>query len=171
MPAPITPIEDLIGKCKNQISMVDVPLEKASPYACADADFTLQLKKKFSDLLKLHNSKFTHDEIEIPLIQVIVEMQTNGMFLDAEVLNKMSYTLEKEISNKETDLKSIIKEPEINLNSNQQIASILIEKFGIPKTRKTKTGYSMDASSLENLINTKNINWVCHHLHIDKSKQ
>ena len=153
----MTPIEDLIGKGKNQISMVDVPLEKASPYACADADFTLQLKKKFSDLLKLHNSKFTHDEIEIPLIPVIVEMQTNGMFLDAEVLNKMSYTLGKEISNKETDLKSIIKEPEINLNSNQQIASILIEKFGIPKTRKTKTGYSMDASSLENLINTKGL--------------
>ena len=153
----MTPIEDLIGKGKNQISMVDVPLEKASPYACADADFTLQLKKKFSDLLKLHNSKFTHDEIEIPLIPVIVEMQTNGMFLDAEVLNKMSYTLEKEISNKETDLKSIIKEPEINLNSNQQIASILIKKFGIPKTRKTKTGYSMDASSLENLINTKGL--------------
>lgn len=153
----MTPIEDLIGKGKNQISMIDVPLEKASPYACADADFTLQLKRKFSDLLKLHNSKFTHDEIEIPLIPVIVEMQTNGMFLDAEVLNKMSYTLGKEISNKETDLKSIIKEPEINLNSNQQIASVLIEKFGIPKTRKTKTGYSMDASSLENLINTKGL--------------
>ncbi len=154
----MTPIEDLIGKGKNQITMVDVPIEKSSPYACADADYTLQLKKIFIKLLNIHNSKFTHDEIEVPLISSLVDMQKNGILLNTSVLDKMSESLSKEISLIETNLKNIMKINDINLNSNQQIASILIEKFDVPKTRKTKTGYSVDSSALENIIASEGLN-------------
>ena len=70
----------------------------------------------------------------------------------------MSESLSKEKSLIETNLKNIMKINDINLNSNQQIASILIEKFDVPKTRKTKTGYSVDSSALENIIASEGLN-------------
>ena len=85
-------------------------------------------------------------------------MQKNGILLNTSVLDKMSESLSKEISLIETNLKNIMKINDINLNSNQQIASILIEKFDVPKTRKTKTGYSVDSSALENIIASEGLN-------------
>ena len=84
-------------------------------------------------------------------------MQKNGFKIDVELLQKMSKDLEKEIEILTNKLKTIIGKNEINLSSNQQLAKLLIEDLGAPKTRKTKTGWSMDASSLEKLLYTKNL--------------
>jgi len=153
----MTPITNLIGSGRNQISMADVSIAEVTPYACADADFTLQLKHELSPLLTTNNVEFVNNQIEIPLIPVILEMQTNGMLIDSDLLQKMSVDLSSEIDQIKQVLLSTMGEEDINLNSNQQLANLLITKLGAPKTRKTKTGFSMDSNSLENIIHTSGL--------------
>ena len=150
-------IKELIGVGQKQITMAEVSIIDASNYAISDADYTLRLAIFLENEIKKHNAENVNENIELPLIPVIVEMQKNGFKIDVELLQKMSKDLEKEIEILTNKLKIIIGKNEINLSSNQQLAKLLIEDLGAPKTRKTKTGWSMDASSLEKLLYTKNL--------------
>ncbi len=154
----MTPIEDLIGKGKDQISFKNVPLEKAVDYSCADADVTLRLKKIFekdldrSELMKVMN------EIEVPLIPVIVDMEKTGVSVNTNKLNSLSNDLDNRINILEKNAKGILGQNEINLRSSQQLAKVLIDDLGVPKTKKTKTGYTMDANTLEDLLDNEDLN-------------
>ena len=154
----MTPIEDLIGKGKDQISFKNVPLEKAVDYSCADADVTLRLKKIFekdldrSELMKVMN------EIEVPLIPVIVDMEKTGVSVNTNKLNSLSNDLDSRINILEKNAKGILGQNEINLRSSQQLAKVLIDDLGVPKTKKTKTGYTMDANTLEDLLDNEDLN-------------
>ena len=160
----MTPIEDLIGKGKDQISFKNVTLEKAVDYSCADADVTLRLKKIFekdldrSELMKVMN------EIEVPLIPVIVDMEKTGVSVNTNKLNSLSNDLDNRINILEKNAKGILGQNEINLRSSQQLAKVLIDDLGVPKTKKTKTGYTMDANTLEDLLDNEDLNEAARNL-------
>ncbi|MGB1748545.1 MAG: 5'-3' exonuclease H3TH domain-containing protein, partial [Dehalococcoidia bacterium] len=95
--AEMTEIKELIGTGRKQISMAEVPIEKAGPYAAADADFTWRLKEHFELEIDEHNARYVNEEIELPLLPVIVEMQQNGMLIDKTALAEFSEQLAGDI--------------------------------------------------------------------------
>lgn len=151
------PITDLIGTGRNQVTMAEVPIERASPYACADADIAWRLKEFLKPQLPDHGAQKVNDDIEIPLLPIIVEMQRTGFQIDTAVLAEMSEELGSELANIQQAATAVLGGRELNLNANQQVAAILIEEFGAPKTRRTKTGWSMDANALEGIMETPNL--------------
>jgi len=149
----MTPITDLIGKGTKQISMSQAPIEEVADYACADADITLRLK----DILKkdLHREGLWQlfNEVEMPLVPVLMSMERTGVALDADLLREMSHSLGKEMLRLEAEIYNSVGY-KFNVNSSQQLSGILFEDLGLPKSRKTKSGYSTEASALEELRGT-----------------
>ena len=153
----MTPIEDLIGKGKDQISFKNVSIEKAVDYSCADADVTLRLKNIFEKDLGASGLMKVMNEIEIPLTTVLVDMQKTGVFVNKEPLHNFSKELNEEIKNLEKKAKEIIGTDEINLGSTQQLAEALTKEMKVPEKgwlRKTKkTGkHSTDESNLREIL-------------------
>ena len=152
----MTPIEEIIGKGKEQISFKDVDIEKAINYSCADSDATLRLKEVFKLDLNKIGLQDVMDKIEVPLIPVIVDMQKNGVSINSQILNKFSTELKQEIEDLESKAKLIIGNQEINLRSSQQLSDVLINQMNIPEKwfRKTakKTQRSTDVSNLQSLL-------------------
>jgi DNA polymerase-1 len=135
-------IETLIGKKgKNQLSMRDVALEDIKEYAAEDADVTLQLKEVFSSELDKTGTKKLFDEIEIPLVSVLADMESEGIRLDVEFLNAMSKEMDVEIKSLEQQIYEAAGE-KFNLASPKQLGDILFDKLKIggAKQKKTKTG-------------------------------
>ncbi len=153
-------IETLIGKKgKGQLSMRDVPLEDIKEYAAEDADITLQLKEVFSPILDKAETKKLFEEIEIPLIPVLADMEMEGINLDEDFLKKMSVDMQKDIAEFE---KKIYEEAgeQFNLASPKQLGDILFEKLKIggSKQKKTKTGqYATGEEVLSYLANEHQI--------------
>jgi len=150
----MTEIKTLIGVGKKQISMAEVPIEKAGPYAASDADFTWRLYESLKQEIQDHQADYVNKEIEIPLLPVIIEMQRNGMIIDKAALADMSEQLGTEVELIKQAATSVVGGRELNLASNKQVAELLIDELGAPKTRKTKTGWSMDANALEKIQQT-----------------
>ena len=146
-------IETLIGKKgKNQGSMRDVPVEKVTDYASEDADLALQLKKIFDKELNDNGVKDIFNDIEIPIINVLADMEKEGISIDSSYLSKLDKEFEVELSK----LKKGIFEKsgeEFNLNSPKQLGDILFEKLKlVSKPKKTKTGqYSTSEEVLSSL--------------------
>ena len=155
--AEMTEIKTLIGVGRKQIPMSEVPIETAGPYAAADADFTWRLKEYFEPEIDRHNARYVYEEIELPLLPVIIEMQRNGMMIDKSALAEMSEQLGADIELIQQTATAVIGGRELNLASNRQVADLLIDELGAPKTRKTKTGYSMDANALEKIRETSGL--------------
>jgi DNA polymerase I len=153
-------IETLIGKKgKNQLSMRDVPLENIKEYAVEDADITFQLKQHFQPILEKVGTKKLFDEIEIPLVQVLADMEAEGINLDANFLRNMSIDMQKEIGNFEQKIYEIAGE-KFNLASPKQLGDILFDKLKIggAKQKKTKTGqYATGEEILSYLANEHEI--------------
>lgn len=135
-------IETLIGKKgKNQLSMRQIELEAIKEYAAEDADITLQLKEHFQPILEKVGTKKLFDEIEIPLIPVLADMEMEGINLDEDFLKKMSVEMAKESSALEQKIYETAGE-KFNLASPKQLGDILFDKLKIggTKQKKTKTG-------------------------------
>ncbi|WP_299364973.1 DNA polymerase I [Winogradskyella sp.] len=134
-------ITELIGKKgKNQLSMRDVPLEKQTEYAVEDADITLQLKEHFEKELSEANTQKLFDDIEIPLLRVLADMELEGINLDKDFLGLLSKELDTDIANLEKRIYEAAGE-EFNIASPKQLGVILFEKMKlVDKPKKTKTG-------------------------------
>ncbi|GFZ90554.1 DNA polymerase I [Aquaticitalea lipolytica] len=134
-------IEELIGKKgKNQLSMRDVPLDKQTEYAVEDADITLQLKEHFEKELGDANTQKLFDDIEIPLLRVLADMELEGINLDESFLNSFSEELDSEIKTLEANIYKEAGE-EFNIASPKQLGDILFDKLKlVDKPKKTKTG-------------------------------
>ena len=134
----MVPIDELIGKGRQQISMADVELEKITFYAAEDADIALQLTHIFLKELKEKKLYTFFIEIEIPLLPVLIEMEYNGIFVDAKMLANMS----SELGLKVDELKNSIEKEagvEFNINSTQQLANILFDVIGLREVKKRST--------------------------------
>ncbi len=134
-------ITSLIGaKGKNQGTMRDVELEKVKEYAAEDADITLQLKEAFEPILKeVKAEKLAHD-LEYPLIQVLAEMEFEGVKINQETLEESSRHLESDLIQLE---KTVHEKAGVTFNiaSPKQLGEVLFEKLMLdPKAKKTKTG-------------------------------
>jgi DNA polymerase-1 len=152
-------IESLIGKKgKNQLSMKDISVEEITNYACEDADLSLRLKNIFDKELESNQVQKIFKEIEIPMISVLNEMETQGVKIDTQYLNKLEKEFEAELS----ILKEGIFEKcglEFNLNSPKQLGDVLFDKLKLISTpKKTKTGqYSTSEEVLSELANDHDI--------------
>ena len=138
----MVPIEDLIGKGKNQISMIEVELDKAGFYAAEDADIAWQLTEIFQKQLQDSGLDHFFKKIELPLIRVLMDMEYQGTYVEKEMLEKMSLELGKKI---EKLSKEIIKEAgtEFNINSTQQLANILFDILNLRKVKQRSTAESV----------------------------
>lgn len=150
----MTNIEELIGSGKKQITMAEVPIEKAAAYAAADAAAVLLLKPELEKELKAAQAEKLFSEIEMPLVTVLADMEMTGIALDTHFLAEMSAELSQRLSEIENTVYKIAGEP-FNLNSPQQLSEVLFNRLGIvppDRTRKTASGhYSTAAGVLEEL--------------------
>jgi len=149
----MTPITDLIGKGPKQISMNMLPIEQVADYACADADITLRLKNVLDKELREEGLWQLFSEVEIPLVPVLVAMERSGVALDVQLLSDMSNSLGKDMLRLEAEVYNCLGH-RFNINSSQQLSGVLYEELKLPKPRKTKSGYTTEASSLEELKGT-----------------
>jgi len=147
-------IESLIGKKgKEQGSMKNVPVDTVKEYAGEDADITLQLKNKLEPILKKDEKLFELAvDIEFPLVYVLANMESNGVKISIEKLNRYEKELEIKISDTEKRIYNLAGK-EFNIASPKQLGIILFEELKItdnPKKTKTKQ-YSTDESELQKL--------------------
>ena len=153
-------IETLIGKKgKGQKSMREVALEEIKEYATEDADITWQLKEHFQPILEKVGTKKLFDEIEIPLVQVLADMETEGIRLDVDFLKSMSKAMAIEIKSLEQQIYETAGE-QFNLASPKQLGDVLFDKMKIggAKQKKTKTGqYATGEEVLSYLVNEHQI--------------
>jgi DNA polymerase-1 len=143
-------IEELIGKGKKQISMSDVPLDKITTYCCEDVDFTLRLKQLFEKDLELMQLTSLFQQIELPLIPILMRMERNGIYVDVKKLEKMSEDLKNQLEQLEKQIFHFAGE-KFNINSPRQLSTILFEKMRIKAPKKTATGYSTAFDVLDSL--------------------
>lgn len=149
----MTEIETLIGSGKKQITMDQVPVAQAAPYAAADVDMTARLVPILEKELTEKNLLQLLHEIEMPLVPVLAAMEMTGITLDAAHLQQMSGELSKQLLQLEQEIHGYAGFP-FNINSTQQLSSILFEKLKLApdKMRKTASGkYSTAADVLEEL--------------------
>ncbi|MDD5295223.1 MAG: DNA polymerase I, partial [Patescibacteria group bacterium] len=144
--------DDLLGKGRDKITFSEVAEEKLALYSCEDADFTNQLVNKLKAELKKQKLDTLFEKIEMPLVDVLAEMENNGILINKNLLSKMS----KKVSDKLEELeKKIYREAKtkFNINSTQQLREILFTKLEIPidNIKKNKTGLSTAADELDKL--------------------
>ncbi|MDY6911869.1 MAG: DNA polymerase I, partial [Chloroflexota bacterium] len=146
----MTPISDLIGSGAKQISMDEVEIGRVAGYACTDADMTLRLNGLFETELKNEGLWKLFSKVEMPLVTILYRMERNGIALDVQMLAGMSQTLFDEMGKLEAEIYNWVGH-QFNINSSQQLGKVLFDELKLPPTKKTKSGYSTNASVLEGL--------------------
>lgn len=149
-------ITTLIGKKgKNQKSMRDIPIEEVVDYACEDADITFQLYEFLYPKLQEAGFEKLYLEMEEPLIEVLIDMEFEGINLDSGFLNDYSKVLTEKIAQAQDDIHTEAGVP-FNIASPKQVGEVLFDHMKIPyRWRKTKTGqYSTDEKKLSELAKT-----------------
>lgn len=155
----MTDITDLIGRGKKQITMRDVPVEHAAPYAAADADATFRLRDVLDPMLRQRNQDRLFHEVELPLIPVLVEMEMAGVALDVKYLGELSGEITERMRDLEKHIFNIAGAV-FNVNSTKQLSDVLFGKLGLPTQGLRKTdagGFSTAADVLDELRHTHEI--------------
>ena len=148
----MVPISDLIGKGKGQLSMRDIAIEKVTEYAGEDADITLQVKKILEKDLKKEKLDELYYRVEEPLIDVLCQMEYEGVNIDGDFLNEYSKVLAKKIATEQSAIYELAG-VDFNIGSPKQVGEVLFDKLKI-KYRWRKTGgghYSTDVEKLNEL--------------------
>jgi DNA polymerase-1 len=164
----------LIGTGRKQVTMAQVPVELAAPYAAADAEVILRLMPVLEADLKANKAAHLFEKLEMPLVPVLARMEMAGITLDRDFLKKMSAELEKEMARMGSAIYKLVGE-EFNLNSTQQLSHALFDRLAIAPpdgTRKTASGhYSTAAEILESLAEENEVvRWVLDHRELAKLK-
>ena len=139
--------KDLVPKGQ---TFMDLPLEKAYPYAAEDADFTFQLWTLFKDKMAEEPYKKLFYSIEMPLMRILSSMESEGIRIEKNELAEYGKELKKELDSKEKEIFAVTGH-EFNIASPKQLSQVLFEERGLTPTKKTKTGFSTDTSVLEEL--------------------
>ncbi len=137
------------GKGKNALMFSQVPVDKAIPYACEDADITLMAKDVLMPGLKALDLQELMDTVEMPLVPVLMRMEMRGTGIDVDRLQELSKSFEQQLDALEGSIHGLAGEA-FNIKSSQQLGRILFEKLQLPVQKKTKkkTGYSTDVNVL-----------------------
>ena len=143
------PISQLIGVGKDQKKMYDVKLEEITFYAVEDADVCLQLVKKLNDKILNDGLYDFFQKIELPLIDVLTDMELNGVYVDKDMMKKMSLWMENKLLLLSKEIFKISGK-EFNINSPKQLSEILFDEIGLKQVKKRST----DVTVLEFLKNT-----------------
>ena len=146
----ITSIKELIGSGAKAISMEEVDLERVYRYGCQDSDVTYRLSKILKKKLVEKSLLHLFEEIEMPLVRVLGDMEAAGIAIDLPLLKDLSKEMEKALSDLTRAIHKEAGTP-FNINSPKQMAEILFEKLGLPVVKKTKTGASTDVEVLSEL--------------------
>jgi len=144
------PITELIGKGRDQITLAQVSISDTAAYAGADADATLRLVSVLEKELREQEQWDLFRGVEMPLVQVLLDMEMAGVALDAGELMKISTSMHQRVVELEGQIQELAGHP-FNVSSTQQLGQVLFDELGLPAKAKTKTGYSTRASVLEEL--------------------
>ncbi len=144
--------KDLVGSGKNQIKLSEVEPQKLAQYACEDADFAWRLYRKLEPEIQEANLEKLFNEIEMPLITILGDMEDNGITIDRKVLKDMDNDLGKQLIELEKQIHKLA-DVKFNINSPKQLKEILFDKLAISPQgiKKTKTGLSTAADELEKM--------------------
>jgi DNA polymerase-1 len=141
---------EVAGSGKKQICFSAVDITAATRYSGEDADITLRLKQTLAPLLVAQNFEKLFRDMEMPLMEVLADMERTGVKIDAEFLKNMSVKLGNEIVGIEKTIYELAG-AEFNINSPKQLADILFVKLQLTPLKKTKTGFSTNVDVLEEL--------------------
>jgi DNA polymerase-1 len=147
--------QELIGKGRDEMSMDLVPIEHVSEYACEDADFTRRLAELFLPRLKEEGLEKLHDEVEIPLVSVLADMEEKGVRVDRPLLKKMASEWCADVERIQEEIRKIAG-PDFNPNSPKQLGELLFDELKVHeqtgyRPKKTKTGWATGQEVLEEL--------------------
>jgi DNA polymerase I len=142
---------ELLGSGRQQRTMDQVPVADVTEYACEDADIPLRLHGLLRDRLAASELTALFDELEMPLIDVLAEMEFNGIRVDVPRLEQLSRGFTDRLGELESEIYQLAGEP-FNIDSPKQLADVLFQRLGLPVVKKTRTtGASTDADVLEEL--------------------
>jgi DNA polymerase-1 len=141
---------DVVGSGRSKITFAEAPAERARDYLCARADLSLQLAEHFDEQLDEHALGDLMADLEMPLVPVLTRMELAGISIDEDFFRAMRSKLKRELDLIQEDVFKLAG-GDFNMNSTQQLRTILFEKLDLPVIKKTKTGPSTDASVLEEL--------------------
>ncbi|UCC39402.1 MAG: DNA polymerase I [Candidatus Aminicenantes bacterium] len=146
------PYEEIAGKGKQAVTLNAVDIQRVAPYACQDADLALQLNSLLWPKVKEEGLSSLYREIELPLIEVLADMEMWGVKIDTDNLKTLSQELEYDLTHLKEKIFAASGE-EFNINSPQQLSHILFDKMKLPPSRKTKItkGYSTSVNVLQDL--------------------
>lgn len=146
----ITTLVELAGTGKKQSSLSLLDASRVASHACASVSIVWMLREHLEAELRQQNLWKLLTEVEMPLIPVLVAMEKNGILLDTGLLREMSLEMGRELQRLESEIYSSVGH-QFNINSPQQLGRVLFEDLHLPRPRKTKTGYSTEASIMEAL--------------------
>ncbi len=133
--------KELTKRGREQVSFVEVPVEEASTYSCEDADVTFRAVEPLAAGLKEKGLVDLFDEVEMPLVTVLNDMEMAGVLLDTGLLAGISRDLGERLKDLESRIHEGAGHP-FNINSPRQLGQVLFTELGLPPVKKTKTGYS-----------------------------
>jgi len=141
---------DVLGKGKSKKSIFDIESEQLIRFAAKCCSSVEKLRSIFAKKLEELNLKKLYDEVEVPLIEVLADMEFQGFSVDKNVLIQIGENLSNKIEHLTAEIFLHAGE-KFNINSTKQLGEILFERLGLPTLKKTKTGYSTDIEVLEKL--------------------
>jgi len=170
----MTHIEQLIGTGKHQLSMAEVAIESVASYAAADAETTLRLMPVLQqELHRVHGEKLMQ-EIEMPLISVLADMEMTGVLLDLPFFKKLSEELTQRMAGIEKQVFDAVGKP-FNLNSTQQLSDVLFTRLRLEppdRGRKTASGHFSTSADILDALSGKHpvVDWVIENRELSKLK-
>ncbi len=169
----MTEISELMGKGKNQKTMDQIEIDAVGPYAAADATMTYRLVEPLHSQLQQSGLEQLYTKLELPLVSIISAMQYKGVTLDVDFLHDMSKRLESKLIDLEASIFEHGGIGRFNIGSPKQLNEVLFEVLKLPVEglRKTKLGYSTDATTLDALRDKHPIiNMIVEHRELSKLK-
>ena len=165
-----TTFEDVVGKGVKQLSFDKVDMDKASDYACEDADITYRLFSVFDEYLqKDTNANSLLHNLEIPTAQILAQMEHDGILIKTEFLGKLSLAFDNQISQLEQQAFELAGE-RFNVASPKQLGEILFDKLGISGGKKTKTGQYSTSEAVLAKIDHPLVDVMLEHRSLSKLK-
>ena len=142
--------EELLGKGKNRKSFKDLSIETRAEYISMVLDLTYGVKDPIKKRIQEQKMDQLYYEVELPLVEVLADMEFNGFKVDLDILGQLGEEFESQIHGLTKEIYELAGE-EFNINSPKQLGEILFDKLKLPIIKKTKTGYSTDAEVLDKL--------------------